>query len=134
MKLFVAFGLFSLAAAQLRPWPSWLSRFPGGTPKLPPWIDFHILPGREYNGITDPANNFQIGQSCSVQYEKRLYKGTCQKDDDFSKSAFGGCPEDVSLYGCGSERTSNLLSYLQSLFYRLSPSLHSDPIHWLTRS
>lgn len=123
MKLFVALSLFSFAAAQLRPWPSWLPRFPGGTPKFPPWIDLHIVPGPKYNGITDAATNFHIGQSCSVQYEKHVYKGTCQRDDDFSKSAFGGCPEDVSLYGCGAERTSNLRSCLQSF----SP-FRSDPL------
>ena len=115
MKLRVAFGLFSFGAAQLRPWPSWLPRFPGGTPKIPPFITIpgaEGIPPRIFNGLTDPAVNFHIGQDCSVQYEKREYKGTCQKENDFSKSALGGCPNDVSLYGCGAESTSTLFSYL----------------------
>lgn len=107
MKLLVAFGLFSFGAAKLRPWPSWLPRIP----KIPPFITVpgaEHLPPRIFNGLTDPAVNFHVGQSCSVQYEKRLYKGTCQKEDDFDKSALGGCPDDVSLYGCGAESKSNL--------------------------
>lgn len=107
MKLLVAFGLFSLCAAKLRPWPSWIPRIP----KIPPFITVpgtENIPPRIFNGLTDPAVNFHVGQSCSVQYEKRTYKGTCQKEDDFSKSALGGCPDDVSLYGCGAESKSNL--------------------------
>lgn len=124
MKFLVAFGLSSIAAAQLRHWPWW-------HPKIPPWIDLHIVPGREYNGLTDPAKNFHIGQDCSVQYEKRVFKGTCQKDDDFGKSAFGGCPTDVSLYGCGSDHTSNLLSYFHSYVLQ-SRSFSTFGSDWLT--
>lgn len=116
MKLLVAFGLFSFGVAQLRHWPSWLPRIPGGTPKIPPFITIpgtEGIPPRIFNGLTDPAVNFHIGQDCLVQYEKREYKGTCQKENDFSKSALGGCPNDVSLYGCGAESTSTLFSYLQ---------------------
>lgn len=100
MKLLVVFSLFSFGTAQLRPWPSWLPGFPGGTPKIPPFMTVpgaEGIPPRIFNGLTDPAVNFYIGQGCSVQHEKRKYKGTCQKEDDFSKSALGGCPNDVSL-------------------------------------
>lgn len=114
MKLFVTFGLLSLASAELRKWPSWLPKPPIGIPRLPPWLDFNLTPARKFNG-----GNYHIGQPCSVQYEKHVYKGTCQKDDDFSKSAFGGCPTDVSLYGCGAQRKSKFFFWIPLMSFSL---------------
>lgn len=125
MKLLVAFGLFSFGAAQLRPWPSWLPRFPGGTPKIPPFITIpgaERIPPRIFSGLTDPTENFHIGQDCSVQHEKREYKGTCQNEDDFSKCTWRLPERRVSLWP-GAETKSTLFSS----FNCVSPPKYFSP-------
>ncbi len=129
MKQAISLSLFLIVGAHLVT-AKFDFKWPLSWPQLPSWA---IPNNRKFNGLTDPMTVPKINDACAVNHEGRTFHGKCQSE---AIGPSGGCPNDVSLYGCGAERKrilSLMNSFSLSSFFRRVTGIWSTGWWWLLR-